>query len=158
MGPPPLNCSHVLRSSLLRADDGEPLFIAGLALGFELAGQTSRVARARALLREAGLADVEAARRQVALPAGRWLSRPCSDGTVPETAAKKTEKAGRGSDRGPEVEAGGLSPIGPLEVALILGLCGPAFYAPDRPLIWSEARLSRRLVLYRCSEFYDPSP
>ena len=158
MGPPPLNCSHSLRSSLLRADDGEPLFLAGLALGFELAGQTSRVARARALLSEAGLADVEAARRQVALPTGRWLSRPCAVGTVPETASKKPGKAGRGSARGAEVEAGGSSPIGPLEVALILGLCGPAFYAPDRPLIWSEARLSRRLVLYRCSEFYDPSP
>ena len=158
MGPPPLNCSHSLRSSLLRPDDGEPLFLAGLALGFELAGQTSRVARARALLGEAGLADVEAARRHVALPAGRWLSRPCAVGKVPETASKKTEKAGRGSALGPEIDAGVSSPIGPLEVALILGLCGPAFYAPDRPLIWSEARLSRRLVLYRCSEFYDPLP
>lgn len=129
----------------------------GLVLAFDLAGAPSRVERARALLAAEGLADVAAARIRFPLPDGRWLCRPFTDGNV--------------YDNTPDEEVGivggmvftddeGLRPtaLSPLHAALLLGLCGPASFSADRPLIWSEARLARRLVLYRPDNFYEDLP
>lgn len=42
-----------------------------------------------------------------------------------------------------------------LRTALILGMCGRNFYAPDRPVIWTEKRLKRAVALYRPGGFYE---
>ncbi len=42
-----------------------------------------------------------------------------------------------------------------LRAALILGLCGPNFYSPDRTVIWTEARLTRAVGLYQPTGFYE---
>ena len=42
-----------------------------------------------------------------------------------------------------------------LETALILGRCGPSFYANDRPVLWTEGRLLRAVHLYRPVSFYE---
>jgi hypothetical protein len=156
MGPPPNNCVHRLRSSLLKPAEAEQFFTPGLVLTFELKEARSRVERARSLLSGEGL-SAATARSRFPLPAGRWLCRPYLDGQV--------------HDDTPEEEIGilggfaftkddGFRPpeMHPLHSALLLGFCGPSFYSADRPLIWSEARLSRRLVLYRATNFYDELP
>lgn len=157
MGPAPNNCVHRLRSSLLKPKPGRPFFTQGLVLAFDRADSPSRVDRARALLAAEGLPNVAAARTRFCVPAGRWLCRPYSDGQVYDDTPE--EKMGI---------AGGMvftdddgirpSALPPLHIALILGLCGPSCYSADRPFIWSEARLARRLALYRASHFYDETP
>ena len=42
-----------------------------------------------------------------------------------------------------------------LRAALILGLCGPNFYARDRALIWSAGRLTRTVGLFKTTGFYE---
>lgn len=42
-----------------------------------------------------------------------------------------------------------------LRAALLLGLCGPNFYSSDRTVIWTEARLTRAVGLYRPGGFYE---
>lgn len=41
-----------------------------------------------------------------------------------------------------------------LRRALILGLCGPTHYNPDRAIIWTKNRLTRVVDLYLPGEFY----
>lgn len=41
-----------------------------------------------------------------------------------------------------------------LRQALILGLCGPDLYDPNRPVIWTNSRLNRKLGLYESGDFY----
>jgi hypothetical protein len=42
-----------------------------------------------------------------------------------------------------------------LRSALILGLCGPNYYDPDRPVIWTETRLTRAVGLFLPGGFYE---
>ena len=42
-----------------------------------------------------------------------------------------------------------------LRFALILGLCGPNYYDPQRPVIWTEGRLTRAVGLYFSRGFYE---
>lgn len=157
MGPPPNNCVHRLRSTLLPPAGGSHFFERGLALSFELDGALSRVERARALLKRAGFSDALAARDHFPLPAGRWLCR-----SVAENQAGNDKAGGLvGLSGGMMSSSDGRcrpATITALHAAVLLGLCGPAFYAADRPLIWSEARLARRLVLFRPAGFNDDCP
>jgi len=41
-----------------------------------------------------------------------------------------------------------------LRQALILGLCGPSFYDPNKAVIWTNSRLSRKLDLFAPGRFY----
>lgn len=41
-----------------------------------------------------------------------------------------------------------------LRHALILGLCGPSFYDPNKAVIWTNSRLSRTLDLFEPGRFY----
>jgi hypothetical protein len=41
-----------------------------------------------------------------------------------------------------------------LRQGLILGFCGPDFYNPDRPVIWTNSRLTRKVDLYDAGDFY----
>ncbi len=62
-------------------------------------------------------------------------------------AKKLTEKEKRGKSPQTDEEF--------LRAALILGLCGPNFYSPDRTVIWTEARLTRAVGLYQPTGFYE---
>jgi hypothetical protein len=42
-----------------------------------------------------------------------------------------------------------------LRFALILGLCGPNYYDRNRPVIWTEGRLTRTVGLYLPRGFYE---
>ena len=42
-----------------------------------------------------------------------------------------------------------------LRAALVLGLCGQHFYAPDSTIIWTESRLTRVVGLYQPAGFYE---
>lgn len=46
------------------------------------------------------------------------------------------------------------SPDAVLKVALMLGLCTQVLYDPSRPVLWTEASLSRRLELFDPEGFY----
>ena len=42
-----------------------------------------------------------------------------------------------------------------LRCAIILGRCSGSLYDPDKPVIWTQDRLNRRLRLYHSGSFYD---
>ncbi len=154
MGPPPNNCIHRVHCSLLAPKEDVRIFTIGLVLAFDLAGASSRVERARALLAGEGFSDLAAARGRFPVPEGRWLCRPCLDGIVHDNTPEK-EMGIVGGFVFTKDDGHRPSGLHPLQTALILGLCGPAYYAPDRPSVWSEARLGRRLVLYRADGYYE---
>jgi hypothetical protein len=55
-------------------------------------------------------------------------------------------------------ESGLLQPIPDdefLRLALILGLCGKTHYDSHRPVIWTEGRLRRAVMLYQPRGFYE---
>lgn len=128
------NMKHRLRGSLFEENLGKPLFKRGLRVSFPQASGISRVSLARVLLREIGISDPNELKQHFELPQATWLvveDRPCSE------TPKQTDEPGS-----------------PLHAALILGLSGVAIYSPDRPVIWSETRLARKLVLFQTSAFY----
>ncbi len=82
---------------------------------------------------------------------GRWLLRELK----PEELALPPGATLTRRTPSPQIEldftgAGGLV----LFCALVLGLCNLAFYATERPVVWTNQRLSRRLQLYRPHSFY----
>lgn len=133
MGPPPNNCVHIINESILHQRGNRPLMELGLWVWLPAREGQSRVALAQRLLRKAGLAGTDQLRKLPGLPTGRWLC----------------------------VEYPGKDPVGepePAEALLsaaVLGLSAPSYYADDRPVIWTEGRLSRRLRLFRPRWFYE---
>jgi len=55
----------------------------------------------------------------------------------------------------PTVRRNGSAQRYQLLAALILGRCVDGVFDPERPHIWSEKRLSQRVVLFRPRGFYD---
>jgi hypothetical protein len=96
-------------------------------------GRRSPLACARRWLRAAGFDDEEEARSALSLPPGPCICRP---------------------DRSPRPAAATLTPLEGLGMALVLGLCTPYLYQPQRPVLWTEASLVRRLLLYDGGGFY----
>jgi hypothetical protein len=133
MGRPPPNSLHRLLSSLVHRNDGHAMFEQGLRLSFEAAAGLSLVGTARSLLSAAGLTDAGDLKQRYELPTGYWLFLPLQPGLTDNTEPV----------------------LPPLHAALILGLCGVSLYAPERPVVWSEARLARQLILVRPTTFYD---
>lgn len=91
---------------------------------------------ARRLLKEAGYSDPNDLKMDLALPQGTWFTLALP----PESATRDTK------------------PLEPLHTALIMGLCGVSLYSPVRPVVWSEKRLSRKLILVQPSAFYRTRP
>lgn len=150
MGPPPKNCLHEISRSLFVMPLG--LFHAGLHVGIALGGFPSRVERARHLLETCGQPSARAFVESLRLPAGGWHCRTLAE------AGKRDEDLLDGS------VAATLLPGGPaltpdtraLAAAVILGMCAPGYFSPDRPVIWSEARLSRVVALVKPQSYYAP--
>ena len=140
MGPPHFNSVHEVRSSLVFCRHKDARFQLGPRLCFAPDPQASRLATAYRLLEEAGLSNPNDLKARFSLPQGTWTlitlpSASANPGTAPEPTALK-----------------------PLHAALLLGLCGVSLYSPNRPVIWSEARLSREVFLIQPSSFYRPRP
>lgn len=133
MGPAPRNCVQIIDASLLGEweDSFERGFVA--RLDFPEGGRGSHLAMARQLLEQAGYTEPDQLRSLPGLPRGRWI---CRELTKETPALVPTE-----------------SPL--LLHAAVLGLCSSVLYCPGRPVIWTESRLRRRLVLYREKNFYE---
>jgi hypothetical protein len=130
MGPPPNNCRQPISRSLLRRQ-GKECFALRMVCGlFPPEGQ-SFLAYARELATQAGYANPQELATLAGLPPRRLL---CQVPTKP-------------------IEAN--LPGDPLLQAAVLGLTNEAFYGPGRPLIWTESRLRRRLLLYSVEGFYE---
>jgi hypothetical protein len=125
------NCEQRLTASLLERDSPTRLFQSGIFAALHPPRRRSHLDHARNLLAEAGLENTNSLRSVCALPAGRWIVRVLSN-PPPYLGAEND----------------------PLFCAAILGLAGPAFYSPDRAIVWTNARLSRAITLHRVDTFY----
>lgn len=97
-------------------------------------GRQSPLLCAQHWLRAAGIADEEEARSVLSLPPGPCICR-IDPAPRPDTAAALTALEG-------------------LRLAVVLGLCTPYLYQPQRPVLWTVASLTRRLLLYDGEGFY----
>ena len=87
------------------------------------------------LLRNQGFRSPEELRRKFTLPAGLLACQDAFHRGLPCTGEAKPEEL--------------------LRQALILGLCGPSFYDPNKAVIWTNSRLLRRLDLFEPGRFYE---
>ena len=76
--------------------------------------------------------DIEQLKLLPGLPSGVWICRDIVPGSE-----NIEESAGD-----------------PILHAAILGLCNGTFYSPNRPVIWTESRLRRRVQLFAVGDFY----
>jgi hypothetical protein len=130
MGPPPNNCYQKISKSLLRGK-GKTCFALRMVCGlFPPEGQ-SFLDYARELFAKAGHPHHEDLSALGGLPQQRLL---CREAAEPFEASL---------------------PGDPLLHAVVLGMTNNAFYCPGRPLIWTESRLRRRLLLYSVEGFYE---
>ncbi len=122
-----------IRSTVLGDDDGPIRCPKVLRVGINF-GASPPLATARRWLEEAGFADEEEARAALSLPPMPCLCMPDS-APEPPAAAK-------------------LTPLEGLSLAIVLGLATPQFYDPRRPVLWTQASLTRRLLLFDGGGFY----
>lgn len=125
------NCQQVLRSSLFLERGRHGSFLAGPRVRLRVPPGTDPVTHAENLMRDAGVASREKLRGLPGVPGGRWI-----------VVAGKAD----GED--------GEDGADPLVSAAILGLSGPHFYCPNRPLVWTRERLGRSISLHRLGGFY----
>ena len=88
------------------------------------------------LLGEAGCLDAEELRDLFDHPPRRLMARPAPEHFMPKDV--RHEK--------PDVI---------LREALVLGLATNTIYDPNRPVLWTESSLTRRLELYDPQDFYQ---
>jgi hypothetical protein len=48
----------------------------------------------------------------------------------------------------------GADPLEVLRQAFLLGLCTSVRFDPERPVLWTQASLTRRIELFDVTEFY----
>jgi len=151
MGPQPDNCQQQVSCTLLRPNNGRAYFEAGPVVWIQPPPRVQPLRYVERLLRRARLSDAEALRRKFELPQGRWLFHELNW----EEVALPIGVGWTKRKRTPPVDlgfAGASDQV--LFCALVLGLCNLAFYDLDRPVVWTNQRLSRRLQLYRPCAFY----
>jgi len=131
MQPTSPNCQQVLRASLLKNRGRRGAFIPGASAVLRPPKDMTALEYARTLLGKAGLHSPAATCDLPELPQGRWI--------VHVEAAPAEDFA---------------EDIDPLLCAAILGLSSATFYSPDRPVVWTQDRLSRAITLHRLGNFY----
>ena len=132
-GPSSRTRSERLYSTVL-GDDGGPIRCPQvLQVGIDF-GRHSPVACARRWLEAAGFEDEQEARSVLPLPPTPYLCRADLEPSPVDEAA--------------------LTPVEGLRLALILGLCTPYYYDPRRPVLWTQASLVRKLLLFDGGGFY----
>ncbi len=126
----PFNCRQFIQASLVRDRSASAPFRVRRVVALRPPGGMSHLAFARALLAKAGMRDLDDLRSLDALPRGRFICRDVKNAAC---------QAPRGD---------------PLLDAAILALCNAAFYSSERPVVWTEARLRRRVELISVEAFY----
>jgi hypothetical protein len=127
--------SERIASTLLGRDDGAIRCPRSLRLGLAFPRRADPVKAIETLLRSNGYASAEELRDAFALPQGRLICRPL-DPKAPRLAVRDA----------PEREV--------LEQALLLGLCTAQLFDPERPVLWTQASLTRGLELFDPAGFY----
>jgi len=106
-------------------------FRAGASAVLRPPPKVTLVQYAAKLLRDAGLSAPADVRGLPGLPAGRWIVRV-----------------------EPAPEEDFAAEADPLLCAAILGLSSTSFFAPERPVVWTNDRLARAITLYQLGSFY----
>src|SRR5215475_9356494 len=127
--------SEHIASTLLGRDDGAIRCPRSLRLGLAFARRADPVKTMETLLRSNGYASAEELRDVFALPGSRLICRPLEP-NAPRLAVRG----------GPEREV--------LEQALLLGLCTAQLFDATRPVLWTQASLTRGLELFDPAGFY----
>ncbi len=120
-------------SSVLGDDNGPIRCPRTLRVAIDF-GKRQPLECARRWLRKAGFADEQEARTVLDLP-----TEPCICEVDPLPRPER---------------ASALTALEGLRLTLVLGLCTPWLYDPGRPVLWTSASLTRRLVLYDGGGFY----
>ena len=152
-GPPPATCQHRrslqprkerIRTTLLGTDDGAIRCprIVRVGLAFEVRDPVEVVSE---ILYEEGYGSPEDLRSVLAIPDHALIARPWSG-----SASMVDPNYGKRRDV--------------LWNALVLGLCTAQVYDPARPVLWTQASITRRLELFdprgawMCTaQVYDPA-
>ena len=134
-GPASRTRSEHIASTLLGRDGGAICCPRSLRLGLSFPSRADPVKTIEALLRNNGYGSAEDLRDEFGLPEGRLICRPL-DPKAPRLAVRG----------GPEREV--------LEQALLLGLCTAQLFDPARPVLWTQASLTRGLELFDPAGFY----
>jgi hypothetical protein len=132
MGPVPDNCRHQIDCSLLGSIEKRAAFLAGLVAALSPDSEGGFLKYCRGLLEQSAFRDIEQLKFLPGLPSGMWICR----------------------DVRPDTGSVEQSPGDPVLHAAILGLCNGTFYSSDRPVIWTESRLRRRVQLFGVGDFY----
>jgi len=127
--------SECIDSTLLGRDDGAIRCPRTLRLGLAFPPRADPVKTIETILRDNGYGSPEELRDEFPLPGGRLICRPL-DPKAPRLAV-------RGA---PEREV--------LEQALLLGLCTAQLFDAERPVLWTQASLTRGLELFDPAGFY----
>jgi len=123
-----------IRSSLLGSDDGVIRCPSRIRLGLRFS-DTHPVSCLEAMLRDEGFRDPEELRDKYELPEVKLVCLPCANGRHRLSVFRS-------------------SPREVLGQALMLGLCTAQLFDPARPVLWTEASLTRSLELFDPRGFY----
>jgi hypothetical protein len=127
--------SEHIASTLLGRDDGPIRCPRSLRLGLAFPRGADPVKAVETLLRGNGYGSAEDLRDEFPIPEGRLICRPLAR-NAPRLAVRDS----------PEREV--------LEQALLLGLCTAQVFDAARPVLWTQASLTRVLELFDPAGFY----
>jgi len=125
------NCQQLLKSSMFALRGATSSFRSGMTAYLSLPPEEDPVLHVERLVSSSGVKSREDLRKIKGIPKGRWI--------VVENLST-TEFTGK---------------MDPLVYAVLLGLSGPTFYSPERPIVWTRERLLRHITLYRLGGFYE---
>ena len=134
-GPMSRTRSEQVISTLLGRDDGAIRCPRSRRLGLSFPSRADPVKAIERLLASNGFGSAEDLRDEFAMPEIRLICRPLGV-NAPRLAVRG----------GPEREV--------LEQALLLGLCTAQLFDPGRPVLWTQASLTRGLELFDPAGFY----
>ena len=122
-----------IRATLLGRTEGPILCPRHLCLALDF-GDRNPVTTAYGLLRAAGFHNPEGLRQNIGLPLGPMVCQVTRELQPLEVAS--------------------ADPLEVLRQAFLLGLCTTVRFEPDRPVLWTQASLTRRLEVFDIREFY----
>ena len=134
-GPASRRRNEQIASTLLGRDEGAIRCPRSLRLALSCPSRADPVKAIARLLAGNGFGSAEDLRDEFAVPGGRLICRP-----LPVNAPRLAVRGG------PEREV--------LEQALLLGLCTAQLFDPGRPVLWTQASLTRGLELFDPAGFY----
>jgi hypothetical protein len=125
---------HIV-STLLGRDEGPIRCPRSLRLGLAFPNRADPVKAIETMLRKHGCRSAEELRDEFALPEARLICRPLPEGAARLPVRESPERL-------------------VLEQALLLGLCTAQLFDPERPVLWTQASLTRGLELFDPAGFY----